>query len=230
MSGSRETTFTAEPPAEEPGPVVVRPEAPPPPPFPLPPLFGKYLVRGDRGPRSWPDAVPLPPPDLRAAHRGAALRPALHEDPHAPGGAAREHADEGRQVHRQEVQGPRHRSGRRSTRSRRRRGRTRSSSSWMRSRTRPRAKRSRVSSSVGSRSRVPSMRRPARRLNVAIRNIAHGRYPGLAQVDQADPHLPRGRDPPRRERGPDVLRRRPQRRSRAGRSVGALRPGRRSKT
>jgi hypothetical protein len=40
MSGSRETTFTAEPPAEEPGPVIVRPEAPPPPPLPQPTRLG----------------------------------------------------------------------------------------------------------------------------------------------------------------------------------------------
>ena len=45
---------------------------------------------------------------------------------------------------------------------------------------------------------------PARRLNVAIRNIALGRHPGLPQVHQADPHLPRRRDPPRREGRPDV--------------------------
>ncbi len=45
MSGPSENQFVAEPPAEEP-PVFVRPEAPPPPPFPLPPLFGKYSFEG----------------------------------------------------------------------------------------------------------------------------------------------------------------------------------------
>jgi small subunit ribosomal protein S7 len=46
MSGTPEQTFTAEPPPEEPGPSFVRPEAPAPPPFPLPPLFGKYPFEG----------------------------------------------------------------------------------------------------------------------------------------------------------------------------------------
>jgi small subunit ribosomal protein S7 len=46
MSGSRESLM---PPPDSPvdaGPVVVRPVAPPPPPFPLPPLFGKYPFEG----------------------------------------------------------------------------------------------------------------------------------------------------------------------------------------
>jgi small subunit ribosomal protein S7 len=46
MSGARDSGFSAEPPADDPGPVIVRPEAPPPPPFPLPPLFGKYSFEG----------------------------------------------------------------------------------------------------------------------------------------------------------------------------------------
>ena len=48
MSGSREPappTFSADP-GEDTGPVVTRPEAAPPPPFPLPPLFGKYSFEG----------------------------------------------------------------------------------------------------------------------------------------------------------------------------------------
>jgi small subunit ribosomal protein S7 len=46
MSGPSETQFTAEPPPEEPVPAIVRPEVPAPPPFPLPPLFGKYPFEG----------------------------------------------------------------------------------------------------------------------------------------------------------------------------------------
>ena len=48
MSGSREPNappYAAES-EEDAGPVVVRPEAAPPPPFPLPPLFGKYSFEG----------------------------------------------------------------------------------------------------------------------------------------------------------------------------------------
>jgi small subunit ribosomal protein S7 len=46
MSGSRDSML---PPADSPvdvGPIVQRPVAPPPPPFPLPPLFGKYPFEG----------------------------------------------------------------------------------------------------------------------------------------------------------------------------------------
>ncbi|MCI4361714.1 MAG: 30S ribosomal protein S7 [Thermoplasmata archaeon] len=46
MSGNRDSML---PPAESPmdaGPIVQRPAAPPPPPFPLPPLFGKYSFEG----------------------------------------------------------------------------------------------------------------------------------------------------------------------------------------
>jgi small subunit ribosomal protein S7 len=46
MSGSRDTAYSAEAPPEDAGPVVVRPVAAPPPPFPLPPLFGKYPFEG----------------------------------------------------------------------------------------------------------------------------------------------------------------------------------------
>ena len=66
---------------------------------------------------------------------------------------------------------------------------------------------------------------PARRLNVAIRNIALGRDPGLAQVHETDPLLPRGRDPPRREGGPDLVRRRSEGRGRTGRPIGAVGTG-----
>jgi small subunit ribosomal protein S7 len=48
MSGSRDTpnSYPTEGAPEEAGPVVVRPTAAPPPPFPLPPLFGKYSFEG----------------------------------------------------------------------------------------------------------------------------------------------------------------------------------------
>ncbi len=48
MSGSPEAPppRSAVPPEETEGPVVTRPLAPPPPPFPIPPLFGKYSFEG----------------------------------------------------------------------------------------------------------------------------------------------------------------------------------------
>ena len=46
MSGPREPAYSAEPTPEDAGPVVVRTVAHPPPPFPLPPLFGKYPFEG----------------------------------------------------------------------------------------------------------------------------------------------------------------------------------------
>ncbi len=46
MSGSPEPMLPPPEGSEQPGPVVVRPPAPAPPPFPLPPLFGKYPFEG----------------------------------------------------------------------------------------------------------------------------------------------------------------------------------------
>ncbi len=46
MSGSPEGMLPPEPSADEPGPVVQRPQPPPPPPFAIPPLFGKYPFEG----------------------------------------------------------------------------------------------------------------------------------------------------------------------------------------
>jgi small subunit ribosomal protein S7 len=46
MSGDPLERPPAEPPAEEAGPVVQRPQPPPPPPFAIPPLFGKYPFEG----------------------------------------------------------------------------------------------------------------------------------------------------------------------------------------
>jgi small subunit ribosomal protein S7 len=46
MSGTPEGVLPPEPPVEEPGPVVQRPQPPPPPPFAVPPLFGKYSFEG----------------------------------------------------------------------------------------------------------------------------------------------------------------------------------------
>jgi small subunit ribosomal protein S7 len=45
MSGTPEGMLPPEP-SEEPGPVVQRPQPPPPPPFAIPPLFGKYPFDG----------------------------------------------------------------------------------------------------------------------------------------------------------------------------------------
>jgi small subunit ribosomal protein S7 len=46
MSGTPEGVLPPEASAEEPGPVVQRPQPPPPPPFAVPPLFGKYPFEG----------------------------------------------------------------------------------------------------------------------------------------------------------------------------------------
>ena len=46
MSGAPEPVVPTEPAGEEPGPVVQRPLAPSAPPFPVPPLFGKYPFEG----------------------------------------------------------------------------------------------------------------------------------------------------------------------------------------
>ncbi len=46
MSGTPEGVPPPEPTGEEPGPVVQRPQPPPPPPFSIPPLFGKYPFEG----------------------------------------------------------------------------------------------------------------------------------------------------------------------------------------
>ena len=46
MSGAPEPVGPAEPTGEEAGPAVQRPPPPSPPPFPLPPLFGKYPFEG----------------------------------------------------------------------------------------------------------------------------------------------------------------------------------------
>jgi len=46
MSSNPESLRPPEPAAEETGPVVQRPQPPPPPPFPVPPLFGKYPFEG----------------------------------------------------------------------------------------------------------------------------------------------------------------------------------------
>jgi small subunit ribosomal protein S7 len=46
MSGNPEPMPIPDPSAEEAGPVVQRPQPPPPPPFALPPLFGKYPFEG----------------------------------------------------------------------------------------------------------------------------------------------------------------------------------------
>lgn len=46
MSGTPEGVLPPEPTGEEPGPSVQRPPLPPPPPFAIPPLFGKYPFEG----------------------------------------------------------------------------------------------------------------------------------------------------------------------------------------
>jgi len=46
MSGTPEGMLPPETSGEEPGPVVQRPQPPPPPPFAIPPLFGKYPFEG----------------------------------------------------------------------------------------------------------------------------------------------------------------------------------------
>jgi small subunit ribosomal protein S7 len=46
MSGAPEGVLPPESSPEEPGPVVKRPQPPPPPPFAVPPLFGKYPFEG----------------------------------------------------------------------------------------------------------------------------------------------------------------------------------------
>ena len=75
MSGPRESGLSGRNPrARTPGPIVVRPVAPPPPPFPLPPLFGKYPFEGvevhDPGLLPYIYLHPIYAP----AHRGEARR------------------------------------------------------------------------------------------------------------------------------------------------------------